>query len=339
MTTNKPAARRPYGQGLHGLGDGCHAWLEPPGTWGMANSGVVVGRDRTLVIDTQNDVPMALALRAAVDQLTPEGRPAEVVLNTHGDGDHWNGNFAFPEATIISSRETSEDIAGHWLRPQDFARAAEDDTDYGRFVKWRTRVYDYTGWSPRHPEQTFEGDTVIDLGGSTVRLTMVGPAHTRGDTIAHVVESGVLYAGDILFAASTPIVWAGPVSRMALACQRIIDAEPRVIVPGHGPLMSSADVAHARDYLTSVEEWARDCWQAGRTPHEAYRGFAMQQYTAWTHWSRTYLNIYAVYAELEPDVWRDTVPERLAVALRDDDGAWRSPIASGQPARPARKGG
>ena len=32
-----------YRRGLHDLGQGCHAWLQPDGSWGWSNSGLITG--------------------------------------------------------------------------------------------------------------------------------------------------------------------------------------------------------------------------------------------------------------------------------------------------------
>src|SRR5439155_11681230 len=85
------------------------------------------------------------------------------------------------------------------------------------------------------PEQTFSGELEVKVGERALRLMEVGPAHTRGDTLVHVPSAGVLFSGDILFAGSHPIAWAGPVSNWIAACDRIIALGPEVIVPGHGP--------------------------------------------------------------------------------------------------------
>ena len=69
-----------------------------------------------------------------------------------------------------------------------------------------------------------------------MRLIEVGPAHTRGDTLALLPDERVLFSGDILFNGAHPIAWAGPVSNWIAACERILAMDLEVIVPGHGPL-------------------------------------------------------------------------------------------------------
>ena len=41
-----------YSKGLHELGDGCFAYLQPDGGWGWSNAGLVVGGDVSLLVDT-----------------------------------------------------------------------------------------------------------------------------------------------------------------------------------------------------------------------------------------------------------------------------------------------
>ncbi|WP_407285344.1 MBL fold metallo-hydrolase [Streptomyces sp. BP-8] len=61
--------------------------------------------------------------------------------------------------------------------------------------------------------QTFERRLTLDVGGREVRLLNLGPAHTEADTVVHVPDAGVLFAGDLLFIGCTPIVWSGPLAK------------------------------------------------------------------------------------------------------------------------------
>ena len=90
-----------------------------------------------------------------------------------------------------------------------------------------------------------------------MRLIQVGPAHTPGDSIVHVPDARLLYAGDVLFIGGTPIVWTGPVERWIAACDLMLDLDVDAIVPGHGPVGGKPDVATMREYLLFVEAEAR----------------------------------------------------------------------------------
>jgi cyclase len=45
-----------YTRGLHDLGTGCFAWLQPDGSWGWSNAGLVVDGEATLLVDTLFDL-------------------------------------------------------------------------------------------------------------------------------------------------------------------------------------------------------------------------------------------------------------------------------------------
>jgi cyclase len=310
-----------YARGLQDLGGGCHAWLEPPGSWGLANSGIVVGKGESLVIDTQNDVPMASALRTAVDTVAGQSEVSTVV-NTHADGDHWNGNMLFDDARIIASAKTLEEMHDRRLDPAHLSGLIKGDSVFDRFIKWRTEVFDYTEWRPVLPTETFTDKKTIVVGNVEATLIQVGPAHTTGDTIVHIPSAGVVFAGDVLFTGSTPIAWTGPLSRCIAACDLILALEAQTVVPGHGPVTNSSGVRHVRDYFEFVADYATRQFDAGKTPNEAYAEIDLGPYASLPHASRVYQNIRVVYNERDPQRFPSTHRETLEVVLSNDPGPW-----------------
>src|SRR5437588_5016091 len=85
-----------YRQGLHELGDGLYAYLQPDGGWGWSNAGLITGDGESLLIDTLFDLALTREMLLQMGSIT--GRhPISQAMNTHGNGDHWFGNQLVPE--------------------------------------------------------------------------------------------------------------------------------------------------------------------------------------------------------------------------------------------------
>ena len=95
-----------YSLGLHELGDGCHAYLQPDGGWGWSNAGLIVGDGRSLLVDTLFDLRLTAAMLDAMADLTATA-PVSSLVNTHANGDHCYGNSevvaAWPDVEIVAS--------------------------------------------------------------------------------------------------------------------------------------------------------------------------------------------------------------------------------------------
>ena len=99
----------PYERGLHLVGSGVFAYLQPDGGWGWSNAGLVLGRDDALLVDTLFDLRLTREMLLAMHgQLA--GRPISTVVNTHANGDHCFGNELIPDAEMIASRAAAAEM-------------------------------------------------------------------------------------------------------------------------------------------------------------------------------------------------------------------------------------
>ena len=217
-----------YERGLHELGDGLHAYLQPDGGWGWSNAGLITAGGASLLVDTLFDLELTRAMLDAMAPVT-ERSPIEQAFNTHGNGDHWFGNSLLPDGIpIVASARTIEDMKA---APAAAVNVLFNQLDLGpefdAFAERSMRKFDFTSVVERLPTESFEGRHDVTVGDRKVRLIQLGPAHTQGDSIAHVPDAGVVFTGDILFIDGTPIMWAGPVSNWLGACDAIIELGAR----------------------------------------------------------------------------------------------------------------
>lgn len=293
----------PYELGLHEIADGVFAYLQPDGSWGYSNAGLVAGDGESLLVDTLFDLGLTEAMLRAMAPLTRRC-PITTVVNTHANGDHCHGNQLVLGARFITSATTAREMADlpasrlHALKQLDLGE------DGNAFVSEAFGPFRFDNIEPTAPTETFSGHLQGDVGGRPFVLEEVGPAHTGGDVIVHVPEAGVVFAGDILFIGSTPIVWAGPVGNWLRACERLRALAAEVIVPGHGPVVTAADIADVEGYLRFVQSEASKRAEAGLPVLEAAFDIDLGGYTDWSDTERIVANTDAVYAEVLPDYTR-----------------------------------
>jgi cyclase len=301
-----------YTKGLHDLGDGCHTWLLPDGSWGWSNSGLVTGSGTSLLVDTHFDLALT---REMLDGIAPvtDAHPLGTLVNTHSDGDHVFGNelVAARGVEIVASAAAAELMTQEQVDMLVGVKQLPGAT--GDFARHIFGPFEFAGITATGPDLTFTGEASLDVGGREVRLIQVGPAHTPGDTLVHVPDAHLLYAGDILFVGGTPIAWAGPIDRWIGALDRILDMDVVTIVPGHGPVSGKAQVSAMREYLVFVEREARKRFDDGLSVDDAIASIDLGRYAQVPEHGRLAQNVLNVYQQLDPSMDR---PNRLTVLSR-----------------------
>jgi cyclase len=291
-----------YTRGLHDLGAGAWAWLQPDGSWGWSNAGLVHDGDACLLVDTLFDARLTGEMLAALRASVPAARRIGTLVNTHANGDHWYGNALVPDAEIIATRAGAEEMAHDSPAViAEFVRRAPELGPLGAYVQHCFGAFRFEGIETRLPTRTFEGRLELSVGDKLVELIQVGPAHTRGDCLVHVPGDRLVFSGDILFVGGTPIVWAGPVQRWIDACDRILALDPAVVVPGHGPVTDARGVAAVRSYLAFLQAEARKRFEAGLSVRDAAFDIALGDYAAWGDAERLAVNVSTLYREWSGD--------------------------------------
>lgn len=224
----------------------------------VPNVGIVVGDRATLVIDTgvgerNGAVILEEARKLSENELF-------YVTSTHYHTEHELGAGAFPDtAQVIRSHATQRDVeafgAAHVTRfkglTPDLAELLEGADQF------------------RDADILFDREHVLYLGGVSVRMLHVGPAHTAGDTVFFVEGEGVLYAGDVAMQ-RYPGIRTGDYSiagwRDALATAAAL--EPEVVVPSHGPIGGAELVAAYDGLFATLQTRAAELKAQGRTANQ-----------------------------------------------------------------------
>ncbi len=288
-----------YTKGLHDLGNGCFAWLQPDGSWGWSNAGLIVDGDQTLLVDTLFDLKLTGEMLGRMRAAVPAAKSIGRLVNTHSNGDHTFGNQLVAGAEIIASRACAEEMKE---RPAEELAAMQRNWRQlgpgGAFLhevmgskfKWDDVVNTL-------PTRLFDEELRLEVGGKQVLLKNVGPAHTRGDVLVYVPGDRTVFTGDILFVEGHPVLWAGPIDNWVAACDCILGWDVETVVPGHGPITDKRGVQAMKDYLLYIKQEARRRFDAGMPVFEAARDISLDRFAGWGDAERMVVNVASLYRE------------------------------------------
>jgi glyoxylase-like metal-dependent hydrolase (beta-lactamase superfamily II) len=210
----------------------------------ISNAGFVVTPAGVVVIDALGSPAAAQRLLAAIRAITAV--PVTHVIVTHYHADHIYGLQVFKAAGArIVAHAGARDYLG-----SDTARIRLQTSreEMAPWVNDETRLVEADEW--------ISGDRELLLGGVRIAIRHLGPAHTPEDLAVHLPQQKVLYAGDLVFRGRIPFVGQADSRRWIAALDSLLQLEPGVIVPGHGPHTTQGrdDLQLTRDYLQYLRD-------------------------------------------------------------------------------------
>lgn len=287
----------PFSQGVQAIGNGLYGYIQPDGTWGWSNAGLVVSDDATLLIDTLMSVPLTRDMLDAFDRQVGVSK-IDRVMNTHANPDHFFGNQLVADAEIIATEICAREMAEFDPKMLSSLRDHYHEMgDAGAFLyETMGRKFDFSGVDAvTLPNRTFHKQLTLTVGSKTVELLDLGPAHTGSDTIAYLPDDKTVFTGDLLFNEGTPIMWDGPIENWITACDYICGLDVDVVVPGHGPITDKQAVRNLKAYFEYIRAEARARFDAGIGWEEAARDINLREFRGWSDPERIVANVFSLY--------------------------------------------
>ena len=245
---------------------------------GDPNTGIVIGDDAVMVIDTQATPVMAQDVIRRIREVTD--KPIKYVVLSHYHAVRVLGASAYQPEHILASEDTLSLIK---------ERGEQDKaSEIGRFPRLFRNVESVPPgltW----PTMTFTGKMTLWLGQLEVQLIQLGRGHTKGDTVVWLPQERILFSGDLVEFDATPYAGDAYFSDWPQTLDNIAALKPETLVPGRGAAPQNADeapqgLAGTRNVIADVYAAVKAGAAAGKDLKAVYQDTMAAVRPKYGHW-------------------------------------------------------
>ncbi len=202
-----------------------HAWAYT--AEGDPNTGIVVGDDAVMVIDTQATPVMAQDVIRRIREVTD--KPIHYVLLSHYHAVRVLGAAAYGASHVIASQDTYDLIV---------ERGAQDmKSEIERFPRLFRAVESVPGLT--WPNLVFRGEMTLWMGRLEVKILQLGRGHTKGDTVVWLPSEKIMFSGDLVEYGATPYAGDAYYEDWPQTLDAIAALRPEKLVPGRGASLTT----------------------------------------------------------------------------------------------------
>ncbi len=248
---------------------------------GDPNTGIIIGDDAVMVIDTQATPVMAQDVIRRIREVTD--KPIKYVVMSHYHAVRVLGASAYMAEggqQIIASRDTYDLV----VERGQF----DKDSEIGRFPRLFRNVESVPPgltW----PTLTFEGRMSLWLGKLEVQLIQLGRGHTKGDTVVWIPSEKILFSGDLVEFDATPYAGDAYFKDWPQTLDNIAALKPEKLVPGRGaalqtPEQVQAGLAGTRDFIRDLYASVQAGVAAGQDLRQVYEATFAALSPKYGHW-------------------------------------------------------
>lgn len=244
---------------------------------GDPNTGVIVGENAVMVIDTQATPELAARVIAEIRAVTD--LPIKHVVLTHYHAVRVLGASAYAPETVIASRGTYDLVCERG--------EADFKSEAGRFPRLFQGIESVPGLT--WPTVVFDDRLSVFLGDLEVRILHLGRGHTKGDAVVWIPAERVLFSGDLVEYGATPYTGDAYLKDWPQTLDRLEALEPAALVPGRGDALTTEQaiaegIGGTRAFLSELYESVRAGREAGKPLDAVYREVYERLAPKYGHW-------------------------------------------------------
>ena len=244
---------------------------------GDPNTGIVIGDDSVMVIDTQATPVMAQDVIRRIRSVTD--KPIKYVVMSHYHAVRVLGASAYGAEQVIASQGTYDLIVERG--------EADMRSEIERFPRLFRAVESIPGLT--WPTIVFKDEMTLWMGKLEVRIMHLGRGHTKGDTVVWLPHEKVLFSGDLVEYGATPYTGDAYLREWPATLDRLRALGPEKLVPGRGdalttPQQVDAGLQGTKSFVTEMFAAVRDGANAGKSLKEVYRNTYQKLRPDFGHW-------------------------------------------------------
>ena len=244
---------------------------------GDPNTGIVIGDDAVMVIDTQATPVMAQDVIRRIRAVTD--KPIRYVVLSHYHAVRVLGASGYRPDHVIASRDTYDLIVERG--------EADMKSEIERFPRLFRAVESVPGLT--WPTIVFEKRLTMMLGTLRVELMQLGRGHTKGDTVVWLPDERILFSGDLVEFDATPYTGDAYLADWPATLDAIAALSPQKLVPGRGaalmnPAAVQAGLDGTRAFVTEMYGAVREGAIAGKDLRTVYRETYDRLKPRFGHW-------------------------------------------------------
>ena len=210
----------------------------------FVNSEIIIGKDETLLVDTQRTAKNAARV---VEAIKRTGKPLSTVFITHAHPDHFLGSAeiraAFPNAKFVATKKVCDEIASKGSAIRNFVASALENVHSSDTVPSSIIV-----------PTPIEPSAGLSFGGGKLTVIETGPGESDGGAMLYIPDAKALISGDTVYnrthlflAEGRPDGWLAELAKVKQM------RGVRTIYPGHGAPTTMAAVAADTKYIENYK--------------------------------------------------------------------------------------
>lgn len=229
----------PFSRNIRKIKDGMYVVPGYDGATTGGNVGVRVTSEGVIIADTNKVENVAHVLQQIG---TVTNLPIKYVFGTHSHADHSGGNAEIGKTAVLIAHRNMRDAM-------------------------------VRGKQPGLPNIVYDDEIAVYLGGVEVRAYYFGKGHTDGDSVVYFPDVKVVQAGDLVLwgkridgSTLVPAInypTGANLATLMATLDRVLGLDFDALIPGHGPVLTRAQLQTYRQNLGTLQTRMRDAVKSG----------------------------------------------------------------------------